>query len=221
MLTSLPAQGQQSAEAQEAPKQTAASSTATVPPPAYSTIDDLVYRCEDSEGRRIYSDQPCHQFGALALPSALQPQSPKPGSPTLGNPGIGGPSTADTVPEPLPTPREAEGCPGSQPETLVANLVDAAESKELNRLAAMFHWPSAGRGTVKRVFAIAQRLADAAPLLGNLRTPEADDAWLWAGLPPPTRKSLPSISVRSIAQPLVREEFRLIENAGCFWLLPP
>ena len=214
LLSGLPAQAQQS------PQPTAVSVSPAPPSPAaqspgYNAIDDLVYRCEDSEGRRIYSDQPCHQFGALALPSALQPQSPTPGNPTLGT------SQADAVPDPLSTPREAEGCPGRQPETLVANLVEAAEGKELNRLAAMFHWPSAGRGTVKRVFAIAQRLADAAPLLGNLRQPEQDDAWLWAGLPPPTQKPLPSISVRSIDQPLVREQFKLIENAGCYWLLPP
>lgn len=182
------------------------------------SVDELVYRCEDAQGRRIYSDLPCHQLGALALPSVLQPQSPTAAGPDGLAPDSPPPESSDL---PLPTPREAEGCPGQQPELLVASVIEAAEAKELNRLVAMFHWPSAGRGTVKRVFAIAERLAEAAPLLGNLKPAEADDAWLWAGLPPPERAPLPTISLRSVAQPSVTQQFRLIENAGCYWLLPP
>ncbi|MBD8524219.1 hypothetical protein [Pseudomarimonas arenosa] len=181
---------------------------------AQDAIDELVYRCEDAQGHRIYSDMPCHQLGAMALPSVLQPQSPEPSEP-------GSDAQPPSANEPLPTPREAEGCPGRQPEMLVANLIEAADAKELNRLAALFHWPAAGRGTVKRVFSIAERLAAAAPLLGNLKRREDEDAWLWAGLPPPDKPPLPIVSVRSIAQPSVQQQFELIENAGCFWLLPP
>lgn len=180
-----------------------------------------VYRCEDAQGRRIFSDQPCQHFGALALPSGLDPATATaPSAEELAAMrALLTPEPSADAALPAPPPPEADGCPGADPDRLALALQSALEAADLNRLAGLFHWTAAGPGTARRVFERAESLLRAGPLTASpKRRTDADD-WLWAGLPPPELPPLPDIELRRADDGAV-ERFSLIANAGCVWLLP-
>lgn len=172
-----------------------------------------IYRCEDRQGRQVFSDQPCRVIGALPLPSArdLPPH-------TVEQAVAPAPEEEEA---PLQPPPAASGCPGPSPEALGAALVDAAMREDLNAMAGMYHWPSAGRGASARVFAQARRLSAAGSLVFTVRPAREDDAWLWAGEPPPEAPRLlpPELEISLAERPeAVIARFSLISHAGCFWL---
>lgn len=177
-----------------------------------------IYRCEDRNGQRVLTDQPCRSIGALSLPSERdQPPSaasvPEPtGTADEQDPDI-----------PLAPPAAAAGCPGPTPEALGRALVEAAARKDLNSLAGLYHWPAAGRGASGRVFAAARRMSAAAPLSFELIPARADDSWLWAGeAPPEAPRLLPTellVGASADAGSLIAR-FPLIAHAGCYWLPP-
>lgn len=177
--------------------------------------DDVVYRCEDAQGRRVFADQPCRAFGALPLPSD---GDPPPAPPALGE----GPLDADhSETFDLTPPAAANGCVGGDPEQLAAGLAAAIEQSDLNGIAGLFHWPSAGAGTAARVFATAQRLVNSAPVEVALAETPQDDAWLWAGLPPPSGQPLPELRVLAAdGGDRLLQRFSLVQHAGCVWLRP-
>jgi hypothetical protein len=175
-----------------------------------------VYRCEDAQGQRVFSDQPCRVIGVLPLPSERDPVP------------VPGPAEAtDAMPpaealEDLSPPAAAGGCPGPDPEQLGKALADAALRGDLNAIAGMVYWPAAGRGATRSVFARAQQLSLRAPLAVLVETPKADDSWLWQGLPPPEpRAAPPELAITSAANPdALLARFSLTRQAGCWWLMP-
>jgi hypothetical protein len=99
--------------------------------------------------------------------------------------------------------------------------VAAAAHGDLNAIAGMHHWPSAGRGASRRVFALARQLAAAAPLAFQVLPPRADVAWLWAGHAPPEQPRLlaPELLLGPADQPSdLFGRYPLIVHAGCYWL---
>jgi len=188
-----------------------------------------VYRCEDAQGRRLYSDQPCQKVGALPLPSDNDPAPPpldssdpelkrwrettRPPTPPLIT------KAGPAAESPLPPPAAAQGCAGPTPEALRAALQRALERGDRNALASLYHWPGAGRGAARWVFEQAERLLAARPLHIELERLAPDDAWLWAGDAPPAAASLPAVVVRSAATGAALARFTLVPNAGCVWLL--
>lgn len=176
-----------------------------------------IYRCEDRAGRQVFSDQPCRAIDALPLPSIHDP-SPRPADVPAEETVDEGEATEALPDEP---PAAAAGCPGPTPQALGEALVAAAARRDLNAIAGMYHWPSAGAGASRRVFAEAGRLSDAAPLSFSVQAQRADDSWLWRGDPPPAAPSLlpPELTVHEAGdsgRQLAR--FSLIRHAGCFWL---
>lgn len=175
-----------------------------------------VYRCEDAQGQRVFSDLPCRAIGALPLPSERDPVPvPGPAEATGTQPD------AEAI-EDLSPPAAASGCPGPDPEQLGAALADAALRSDLNAIAGMIHWPAAGRGAARSVFARAEQLSLRAPLAVTVVQPAPDDSWLWQGLPQPEPGATPpELEVASAAAPdSVIARFRLATQAGCWWLMP-
>lgn len=183
---------------------------------------DEVYRCEDATGQRIFSDQPCSAHDALPLPSPDDPYSPA--EKEIGLPDRAGNADdeQDEVFDPasLPTPLAAEGCAGIDPPRLAAALGEAIAAGDSNRLAAMFHWQGAGRGTAASVFRQVRGWIARAPVEARLVRAEHADDWLYAGLPPPLPgyEALPDIELSAEGDLIGR--LGLIRNAGCVWLLP-
>lgn len=186
--------------------------------PAAVTAQE-VYRCEDANGQRVFSDLPCRQIGALPLPSERDPV-PLPG-PYEGLDGVPEGGEEHDAANLLPPPAAA-GCPGPDPQQLGDALADAAMRSDLNAIAGMVYWPAAGRGAASGIFQRGRRLSERAPLRIDVVTPRADDSWLWAGLPPPEpTATIPELSVASAAAPDAElARFRLTSQAGCWWLLP-
>lgn len=179
-----------------------------------------IYRCEDRAGRQVFSDQPCRAIDALPLPSIHDP-APRPAAPPIDEVTEASDEpvlTDDLAQEP---PAAAAGCPGPTPQALGDALVAAAARRDLNAIAGMYHWPSAGAGASRRVFAEARRLSDAAPLSFAVLAQRADDSWLWRGDPPPPAANLlpPELIVLEAGE-AARQlgRFTLIRHAGCFWL---
>lgn len=179
-----------------------------------------IYRCEDRQGQRVLTDQPCRAIGALPLPSDRD-LPPRTEQGVDADAAVEAEAGGDAFP--LAPPSAAAGCPGPTPEALGSALVDAAARGDLNALAGMYHWPSAGRGASGRVFAAARRLSAAAPLSFELIPARTDDSWLWAGqAPPEVPRQLPAelLIGRSAAAGEILARFPLVAHAGCYWLPP-
>ena len=175
-----------------------------------------IYRCEDAQGQRVFSDLPCRAIGALPLPSERDPVPvPGPAEATGTQP------PAEPIDD-LSPPAAAGGCPGPDPEALGKALADAALRSDLNAIAGMVHWLAAGRGATRHVFARAEQLSLRAPLSVTVVQPPPDDSWLWQGLPPPEAAPIPpELAVASASAPdSVIARFRLATQAGCWWLMP-
>lgn len=183
---------------------------------------DEVYRCEDASGQRIFSDQPCSAHDALPLPSPDDPYSPAEAqiAPTEEVGSANGEQDETFDPASLPTPLAAEGCAGIDPQRLAAALGEAIAAGDTNRLAAMFHWQGAGRGTAASVFRQVRSWIERAPVDARVVRAEHADDWLYAGLPPPLpgHEALPDIELST--QDTLISRLGLIRNAGCVWLLP-
>lgn len=183
--------------------------------PAAATAVEI-YRCEDRYGRQVFSDQPCRAIGALPLPSERDPlPAPPPREPAQAD------ASPDEALMPLEPPEAAAGCPGPTPQALGQALVAAAGRADQNAIAGMYHWPSAGRGATRRVFAEATRLIAAGALVFEVVPPREDDAWLWAGQPPPeVPRLLPAeLLIERLDPPgVLIARYPLVAHAGCYWL---
>ncbi|MCB1553630.1 MAG: DUF4124 domain-containing protein [Xanthomonadales bacterium] len=186
---------------------------------APASAETWVYRCEDIKGRTIFSDKPCHAIDALPLPSANDP--PPRAVPPGSTPSATTPAEEMFDPAVMPRPVETDGCAGPDPGRLALALAEALAAADTNRVAAMFHWQGARRGTANQVFRQIGYWITQAPLHAIVVRSEHADDWLFAGLPPPPpgQEALPDIElVDNNEQSLAR--LGLIRNAGCVWLLP-
>ncbi|MGQ0801487.1 MAG: DUF4124 domain-containing protein [Pseudomarimonas sp.] len=165
-----------------------------------------VYRCVDEDGGLVYADRACRYLGlGRDKPTAAAAES------------LSATTAFDVEAESGPV-QAAEGCPGPDAETLRDNVLAAIGSGNVNALTGMYHWASAGR-SASAVIDVMKSLIAAAPQAAELRAPEVNDDWLWAGLPPPTAPAVPELVILPDAQsfdPIAR--FRLREQAGCLWL---
>lgn len=184
---------------------------------ATPTMAQEIYRCENAQGQRVFSDLPCRTIGALPLPSERDP---------IPVPGPAEATGAAPEPEPiedLSPPAAAGGCPGPDPEQLGKALAEAAQRGDLNAIAGMVYWPAAGRGAARAVFARGEQLSLRAPLRVAVQAPRPDDSWLWQGLPPPdpANTAPPDLIISSASSPDAQiARFRLTNQVGCWWLLP-
>ncbi len=168
-----------------------------------------VYRCLDDAGARVYADRACVHLG-------LESETPPAGPP--GGPDDGAPASLVLEAETGPA-SASQGCPGRTPEVLRDSVLTAINARDLNGLTGMYYWAGAGRSAASSVITRMQALISAAPQVAELRQPEANDDWLWAGLPPPGRPADPQLVLlrsRTSLDPIAR--FQLRAQAGCYWL---
>lgn len=181
---------------------------------------DAIHRCLDSDGRPLYTDQPCAALNATVAPST---KAPPPGVDATGTP----PSTPAAPPPVL--------CAGSI-SALRQSMLDAFGARDPNRLAGLVVWDGAGRQTVVahiRGFADLMRR----PLIdineeGGPSAPAAADpleampGLVTVGDPPIDRsgggQALVVHTSGDDGSGLPREtRFAIVRRSGCLWLRPP
>lgn len=166
----------------------------------------VVHRCLDGDGRRVYSDRACEHLG---LRGEQARETPADSEVPLELEAASGPVAA------------AQGCPGPTPDALRERVAEALERRDLNALNGMYHWAGAGRHTAGAVVTHFQQLIAARPQTVILRQAAHNDDWLWAGLPPPSESAPPELlalpDALSDDRPLAR--FNLRRQAGCYWLV--
>lgn len=168
-----------------------------------------VYRCVDEQGGLVYADRACRHLG-LARDKPLVDATRSQRGATESRFSV----EAESGPV-----QAAYGCPGPNAEALRVNVLAAIGSGNVNALTGMYYWAGVGRGSASSVINVMKGLIAAAPQAVELRAPEVNDDWLWAGLPPPTAPAAPELVILPDAQsfdPIAR--FRLREQAGCLWL---
>lgn len=118
-----------------------------------STAAAQVRRCDGPDGKAIYTDRRCNEIGAAeALPRA-------------GAPGVA-------------VRQKAPGC-ARNVQDLIQQVTSAIEGRDVNRLAALYHWvgmsSTAGYQTLARLDAIANRpLVDVVPVLPHSDAPAGE-----------------------------------------------
>lgn len=177
---------------------------------------DDVRRCVDAEGRAVYTDQPCET--QQAVPRAV------PGAPPVGEftGGFTAPDCART------------------PAALRDGVREALAAGDANRLAGYYHWPGTttrgGRHLMDELEAIAARplvgIGWWPPREGTVGDTPAEAPALAAGEPPvpapveslasPPPTPWPALRVEQsggVGDPAAhRTDFRLVRNAGCWWI---
>lgn len=136
-----------------------------------------IQQCERADGTRVYTDQDCGAFAAVPAPvegellmrlasdgshdadaGAILETEPRPGSSSPPAPVV------DTSPRGARTvANAARGCARS-PTQLVMDLQDAWQRRDVNRLAASYHWAGSGTSEASTVMSRLQAMVEE-PLL--------------------------------------------------------
>lgn len=179
-----------------------------------------VRRCLSPEGVTIYTDKRCDYFHALELPLRSRPggSAPAIGARPVGNAfGAQGPLGSA---RPLPA-----GCPASTAQGLPWQIDFAHGLRDVNRLAALYHWPGVSGSASVPILAQLQRVVEAPVLRVEFERPGRDDYYGHAAAYDTAFRQRP-------ARPLLRVEFGdveigpglqtlhfdLVRHAGCVWL---
>jgi|GEM_PF-1795816 len=119
--------------------------------PATALAANPVNRCIDPSGNTVFTDRPCSQHSARAMPRA--------GSADADPAALGArwSGTQGLVTGGLPNPRT--GC-AADPAELAVRLRVALESRDVNQLTSIYHWPGASsRGAESIMGALARTAA--------------------------------------------------------------
>lgn len=177
----------------------------------------VVRRCIGADGSTIYTDKRCEQLDAQdATPAAgpagagvqtpVSPANPQ-AEPPLSSYGLASQDCART------------------PETLLFMVRNALESRDINGLAGLYHWPGMGKWSARAVMDRLETLVTHSDGSAHLIFPDAAfvvlDPQAWPNLPPedPVAISLPMFRVDNPDSiPLSEVELRVIRHTGCWWL---
>jgi len=169
---------------------------------APDALGQRVHRCIDAEGRPLFSDQPC------ASQNARRPGDPVP------------PTAAEIA---AAEAREAERlkrmgyCPAWDSDSLQTELQASFGARDVNRLAALYHWPGATKYSSTVVLNEMERL---------LRHPLQEVAEEAAELPldwepgdpdPLPRLRLELGGLTAMDDPIYAR-FAVVRHAGCIWI---
>lgn len=193
---------------------------AWTPPPAAA---QEVRRCVDARGVAVYTDRPCNTVDAL--PREAPPD----------------PAAGTSIEEGF----AVRGC-ARKPEQLLEGVRGALEARDVNRLANWYHWTGTGSGAARYLMddleAIAERPLVTVELIypeptaepgaepgASFTSPEpmaSTESTGEVNLTPPTDAPdapIPDhLRVQQTASAAditsVETRFRLVENAGCWWI---
>ena len=182
-----------------------------------TTAQAAVRRCIGADGSTIYTDKRCEQLNAHDAEQPTDPPTARSGEPQ---------STTGTRDEP---PLSSYGLASQDcartPETLLFMVRNALESRDINGLAGLYHWPGMGKWSARAVMDRLETLVTHSDGSAHLIFPDAAfvvfDPQAWPNLPPedPVAISLPMFRVDNPDSiPLSEVELRVIRHTGCWWL---
>lgn len=175
--------------------------------PAHGAAGKGIHRCEGADGVSIYTDQPCATMDAvernLAPPASTRSEGDRPGAASVD----GGLLRTDCA---------------RRTDTLLFDLRRAIESRDVNRVAGLYHWPGArsARGVMDRL----QRLADLPLAAVDLEFPESAPVRDTPEAFPPGTPVEDPIGVRvqswlpGQVTPGPAQSLRLVRHSGCWWV---
>lgn len=161
-----------------------------------------VHRCIDAEGRPLFSDQPC------VAHNARRPEDPVP------------PTAAEVA---AAEAREAERlkrmgyCPAWDAESLQTELEASFGARDVNRLAALYHWPGATKYSSTVVLNEMERLLKRPLLDVDEEAAELPLDWEPGDPEPLPRLRLELGSEGAMDDPLFAR-FAVVRHAGCIWI---
>lgn len=164
-----------------------------------------LHRCIDAEGRPLFSDQPCSAQGAR------RPEDPAPPSPE---------ELARAEAEQAERDARLGYCPAWSLESLQAELQASFDTRDVNRLAALYHWPGATKQSSTAVLNEMERMLKRR--LTDVAVEEAELPLEWhPGDPePPPRLRLELVGQEAFEVPDYAR-FSVLRHAGCLWIGPP
>lgn len=182
----------------------------TLPTPAMAA--NPVNRCLDASGTTVFTDRPCSQHGASAMPRTghVASESAQSGPRWSGSHGL--------VTGGLPNPQT--GC-AADPADLALRLRVALESRDVNQLASLYHWPGAssrgaesimgslGRTAARGVYAVEVEPGPTATMAMASTTTVA---------PPPRGLRVDHGPTGFEGYPPETTRFAIVRHMGCWWV---
>ena len=167
--------------------------------------EDGIRRCEGADGTTIYTDRQCSDLGAMDRKVDLEPAI------RTGPPG--------SLPPAAPAPLLRTDCARTS-DTLLFDLRRHVESRNVNRVAGLYHWVGVGSGNARHVMDRLQRLVDHPPVSIEFVYPEASPVYedpeaFSNGTPPEDPVGVRMLRGELGGEPPV--ELRLVRNAECWW----
>ncbi len=176
--------------------------------PALLLVDTAVaarlHRCIDADGNPLFSDQPCSAQGAR------RPEDPAPPSPE---------ELARSAAEQAERDARLGYCPAWSLESLQEELQASFDARDINRLAALYHWPGATKYSSTVVLneleqLLSRRLTDVA-----VEEAELPSDWQPGDPEPPPRLRLELAGQDDFEIPHYAR-FSVLRHAGCLWIGP-
>lgn len=166
---------------------------------------DIIRRCEGPDGVTIYTDRECSALGAVDRKLDLE------AAPRATPPGVATPEA--------PAPLLRTDCARTA-DTLLFDLRRHVESRNVNRVAGLYHWVGVGTGASRHVMDRLQRLVEQPPASIEFVYPDVapvhDDP---SAFPRGTPVEDP-IGLRLQRADLELEpaqDLRLVRHAACWW----
>ena len=165
-----------------------------------------VRRCEGPDGVTIYTDRECSALGAVDRKIDLEP-AVRTGPP-------------DALPSANPSaPLLRTDCARTS-DTLLFDLRRHVESRNVNRVAGLYHWVGVGTGSARQVMDRLQRLVDHPPSSIEFVYPPVapvydDPAAFPRGTPVEDPVGLRLVRGDLGLEPAV--DLRLVRHAACWW----
>lgn len=186
--------------------------------PATTLAASAINRCVDASGNTVFTDRDCSQHGARDMPRAGVAQA------TLSREGAGWSGTHGLVSGGLPNPRM--GC-AADPGELAMRLRVALESRDVNQLSSLYHWPGASsRGAESIMTSLARTAAkgvyavEPEPVAGaNLHSATAMSVASTAAVAPPARGLRVQHGPGGFeGYPPETTHFPITRHMGCWWI---
>lgn len=180
-----------------------------------------VRRCVAEDGGLIFTDRACEHFGAREITTAPPAGA---GAPAAGADALIDGSRAPEPPLASYGPVAAD-C-ARTPEALLATLRHLLETRDVNGLSGLYHWPGTGKWSARAVMDRLEMIAAQSDGSAELVYPEAAfvvfDPEAYPGIPPedPEAVRIGAFHESGLSEPSPPPLATLgvVRHAGCWWL---
>lgn len=194
-------------------------------------VEGVVRRCIGPDGTMIYTDRRCEQLDARDAPPPKPPEPVRRADDSVGDTSVPRPATTADQPQaelPLSAYGPAHTDCARTPESLLFNLRRALENRDVNALAALYHWRGMGDRSANAVMVALERLIARADGSADLVYPETgpDDFFSYAGYSSESSPDTPSgVRISTFQRGgawgnavTEAEQLSIVRNAGCWWV---